>query len=107
MSDPAARLRAAAELLRERAATATPGPWTEGFDLDPRQRALISPDYWTVATGMHKPDALWSQLMSPDKAEPLAAWLLAEAREYDKTGICFSEALAFADSVLTEGTNHD
>jgi hypothetical protein len=113
MSDPAARLRAAAELLRERAATATPGPWTEGFDLDPRQRALISPDYWTVATGMHKPDALWSQLMSPDKAHPLAAWLDDEARtfaEYAGRGITPNElALRVADALLTdpEGTNHD
>jgi hypothetical protein len=54
-------------------------------------------------------DARWMALMSPDKAEPLALWLRAEAAEYDKTGICFSVALTFADSVLTdpEGTNHD
>jgi hypothetical protein len=99
MPDPAARLRAAATLLQERAAHyaryadySTPrfdsqlDSWS--YDLFDRNALRASKD--------------WVLLMSPDKAEPLASWLLAEAREYDKTGICFSEALAFADSVLTD-----
>jgi hypothetical protein len=73
VSDPAARLRAAATLLR---------------DAD-------------IATVEHVQPGQGRTIRTLD-TEALAAWLLAEAREYDKTGVCFSDALAFADSVLTD-----
>jgi hypothetical protein len=79
MSDPAARLRAAAELLRERAAAATPGPWRWGRDLDPSKAVAISPDHWTVFREARADDARWTQLMSPAVAEMLASMLEAEA----------------------------
>ena len=87
---PADEMRAAAKLLREKAAAATPGPWEieyayqsdrpqAVFRMDPAE-----PDDLDMALGvgiMDEPaDNAWVALLGPDKAEPLACWLDVAAR---------------------------
>lgn len=81
-TSPAEELRAAATVVRGAAHNATPGPWTvsrlPGIGRtvnDPTARLSIA-----VGTGwVSGADGEWIALMSPAAAEPLAAWLDAEA----------------------------
>lgn len=86
---PADKLREAARQVRELAGKATPGPWAyqgafgTGFvypaDAPPEQTVAQA---WIVRAREHNArfaDARWIAALSPDVAEPLAAWLDAAA----------------------------
>ncbi len=87
---PADELRAAATLLRERAAKATSGPWADlpylGGDVYIKE---ADGSYRFIAqTARHDDafqpdDACWIATMHPGLAEPLAAWLEVEAEIAD------------------------
>jgi hypothetical protein len=84
-TDPAARLRTAADRVEQTAAT------TRAYAVDP----------WAG----HVRDTLvpWVALMSPDLAGPLAAWLRERADYADAVGFCNDrEALALVDAILGE-----
>lgn len=92
--DPAAELRAAAKLLRERAGTATEPPWRRWHDQEhvPGWDGMCvigddaEPDAEEcnpVARFYIEDDAAWSLLMHPGVGEPLAEWLDAEAKRWD------------------------
>lgn len=108
-------LRAAATLLREAAAKATPGPWTvrPGNDVSAnvaRNDDLIidgggytSDGKVTVYGAALNTDAAWIALASPLLSEPLAAWLESCAKHASKVSdprnqeiIADSHALAVA-----------
>lgn len=93
--DPATELRAAAQLLRDRATApyVQPGPWhiheAYGFlrvdnDRDKTREA------WTVKSGAdlaeeNRNTAQWIAMMHPGVGEPLAAWLEDMAGFLDTT----------------------
>ena len=77
---PAEELRAAAKLLRERAAELTQGAWKYQPG-PPRAEVVAEEGGWIIATSLHieDDDLRWMALMGPDKAELLAVWLETEA----------------------------
>ncbi len=126
-SAPAARLRLAADLLEQRAAAATPGPWRyanpdEIDDLCAGPARMDQPGAfglngeWVAECGPDADDdALWIAMLGPQVAAPLAAWLRAEAVvgdtwESDASGesgnplptgpLAVAEALALVDAIL-------
>lgn len=78
---PAARLRAAAGVVRELSTAATPGPWTPESPLlsDIVTSALLGRvadcSVGTEYRPQSIPDAAWIALMHPGVGEPLAKWL--------------------------------
>jgi len=119
MSDrtPIEELRAAATIVRQAAAKATPGPWrirqgnTISSNIADRDgHMVIDGGGWTDGTktvvygAALNADAAWIALMSPALAEPLAAWLESEAlslRSFDRSwhGTFAARALAVARSI--------
>lgn len=127
---PSARLRAAAEVLRERAGAATPGPWrahdtwlNEGgyagavLHTPPGGQALLAwvPSFTADPGGYRQQvvDAQWIALMSPAIAEPMAHMFECCAdrwdaldREHRRGGIADHrpsfgrDMLAIADALL-------
>lgn len=107
---PAETLRAAATKLRETASNTTPGPWqTKGVgdfgwlvvDADPAGRFSVE----TEDNEHGRADAAWIALMSPQVAEPLAAWLEDEAEgmtifDPSEHEHVFNYPLALARSIL-------
>jgi hypothetical protein len=87
--NPAAQLRAAAQLLRERATAATPGPWQARGDYSDAIYSDTSEGIVDVIAGGkwggeasvfdNEHDATWIAMMHPGVGEPLAAWLDATA----------------------------
>jgi hypothetical protein len=84
---PAAELRTAAKLLRERASAATPGPWhvheANGFLRVDNARDKTR-EAWTGKSGAdlaeeNRDTAEWIALMHPGVGEPLADWLERQA----------------------------
>lgn len=83
---PAATLRAAATLIRDTASNATPGPWTADEDeirADCEWRLVA----WTYIGDLAqaRANAAWGALISPDKAEEIAAWLEESAADVAHT----------------------
>lgn len=119
---PAARLRSAADLVEQRAAAATPGPWLPEYALRDRtvQAVFVEcdgedcdhDDYGhgdgTCAIGSFhtSDDNRWSILLGPQIAPHLAAWLRVEAtwcsetRTGDDPHLRTIRALALADAIL-------
>lgn len=106
------RLRRAADLIEQRAASATPAPWTardgdETWSLHGGEWGQIQiakapktgtpyAEYWPTHG-----DSAWITTMSPQIAEPLAALLRECAAHSDVVGFCNErEALALADVIL-------
>lgn len=70
---PVEELRQAAAILRERAHKAAPAPWRfEGMQVRDSKGHLVIKHTWPQ-------EADWILTVSPDVAEPLAAWLDYEA----------------------------
>lgn len=122
-TSPAEELRAAATLIRETAKGTTPTPWRVHLRYyrkspDTLAGAEFETPLHTSGISLKYPhllaDTQWKALVSPDKAEPLAAWLEATADEYDRepcddpTGVCnrcefdpsVLPALTFAAEIL-------
>jgi len=92
---PAEELRAAAELIRDRAEAATPGPW---HAFSHSQDWYVGSSFGQVTTGVHDEpgsdelvlierdhaDAEHIAGMHPGVALAVADWLDAEAAEYDE-----------------------
>jgi hypothetical protein len=103
---PVEELRAAATLIRETASKATPG----GRATHPSAAGTGAVDVLANGTYIAQectgPDAEWIALMSPDKAEPIAAWLercaedLADARHYVDEPVSCEHALTVARQIL-------
>lgn len=87
--DPAAELRAAAQLLREHAAAATPGPWRTRGDYPETVYSdtasgivdVIAGSRWGGEASVfdNEHDAAWIAVMHPGIGEALADWLDATA----------------------------
>jgi hypothetical protein len=120
---PADRLRAAAALVRERRAAATPGEWTA--HLLPPNEHHKHPAHWVKARHdngdsissqvvadcpWRQADAAWIALMNPAVGEPLAAWLESVADRLRATAhpdwqhAIEPEAFAVADAILAAVT---
>lgn len=83
---PAEELRAAASLIREtagKAAQGHPAPWHAEPDFNGWWH-VATPAPHLVTSAAREPVAEWIALMSPDKAETLAAWLEREAEHAAK-----------------------
>jgi hypothetical protein len=113
----AERLRAAADLIEQTAAQATPGPWQPEYALVSRQVQAVFVDCpgedclhdrfahadGTCAIGSFEADGdnRWAILTNPNLAAPLAAWLRERASYSDAVGFCNDhEALAVGDVIL-------
>lgn len=110
---PAARLRAAADLIERTGAETTPGPW---FADTLNERAEVWANYtetngvpskrWVADTRYGDINAAWIALLGPDTAPALAAMLRVEADAHaddgDAPAYCewLPNALAFADLIL-------
>lgn len=111
----AARLREAAKVLRERAGSATPGPWVAvaGALGDPAD----GPDHMRVLQAPHKDavtalarldydryggaDAVYIALVHPLVGLALADWLDDEACRIEMTGVrLFESPMRLADLIL-------
>lgn len=120
---PAERLRAAADLIEQRASEATPGPWQPEYAYNNHSRVQAifvdcadgdsdACDDVDCIDGAHSiggmestADNLWVLIAHPSLGPPLATWLRAEALHYDMRGrvlalSCHAEALAVADVIL-------
>jgi len=117
---PTEILRAAAKLLRERAASLTDTtPWEPMFDefSDSWQLGCEPPEYrlastgasvsvgkWHVASDMTPAVAVWCATVHPALAEPLAAWLEHQAEVRESVGgdssVETNHALAVARVIL-------
>lgn len=97
---PAEELRAAASLLREMAANATPVSHTDGR-WTAHAGGTVTGDYTVAYRCLMQGDAEWIALAGPQIAEPLAAWLefVAETWAVQKRGVR-SHALAVARAIL-------
>lgn len=74
---PQDKLTRAAELIRERAGKATPGPWDDysnGYIWDADGNCVISEQ--------SRRDGAWIVLMSPAVAPHIAAWMERAAEDY-------------------------
>lgn len=88
---PAEELRTAAKTLREAIKNATPGPWQANDDFGVVALRTTWPHgfddayEWVIDDGVleNGGDAAWIGLIHPGLAEPLGAWLEAEADGWD------------------------
>lgn len=105
---PADRLRAAADLVEQRAAAATPGPWVaerrpyshENVAGHVAAPNLVSTTRAGVALSTVD-DTAWITLAGPQIAPHLAAWLRERADYVDAVQVCNEpHALALADAIL-------
>ena len=86
-TEQVARLRAAADLIEQRASAASPGPWRAvewyagSLEVVDRAGAGIATESSTGDVKMS--DARWMAMLGPQVAAPLAAWLRAEADDAD------------------------
>ena len=116
-TEPAAVLRAAADLLEQRARLATPGPWEiETGYLQPHraQGLFISCDRDGIPCerldcidGTHgiggfdgDPDNRWAALVHPGIAAPLAAWLRMAAEQTELANRLLPGPLLAPDGVM-------
>lgn len=120
---PSAILSRAADLIRDRAAAATAGPWStvRRFDRNGnvRQADFTRPPAadgcapQTRAVRPHEvPDYEWIALMSPAVAGPVERWLRETSRHVrtfgeSADGWAAAPALAFARAVLGEKEESD
>lgn len=74
---PAAVLRSAASRVRELGTAARSDGWTADAT------TVFEDDEGVAARCTFPEDAAWIALLSPAVAEPLAAWLEAQARSFD------------------------
>lgn len=101
---PQDELRAAASIVRERAAKATPGPWLEGGygNYGPTVHDVASTfGIETEDSDRGKGNAAWIALANPLLAEPLADWLeeTAEGFEIEAYALTIARVIFVASRV--------